>query len=98
MKNAKKIMYVLIAIAMLVTVMAVPALAKNGNGNGQGQGHGQGLRDGSCVFLVDGVEVICPNNGVGVGTGIGNGGAPKGCGGARLQDGSGGNLNCPFLP
>ena len=39
-----------------------------------------------------------PKGGGGTGTGVGNGGAPKGGGGAKLQDGSGGNVNCPFLP
>ena len=31
------------------------------------------------------------------GTGIGNDGMPNGGGGQRLQDGSGGNPDCPFL-
>ena len=99
MKKAKKIMYVLIVVAMLMIITAVPALARYGNGNGQGRG----LRDGTCVLMVDGVEVFCPYYGVGVGTGIGNGGTPNGgragtgIGGARLRDGSGGNPNCPFL-
>ena len=102
-KKAKKIMLMTLIIAMLVIITAVPVLARNGYGNGQRQG----LRDGTCVFVVNGVEVVCPYNGAGVGTGIGNGGTPNGGGiggiggrggGARLRDGSGGNPNCPFLP
>ena len=95
-----KVHCMVVAVTMLMTAMSVTVFAQNGNG--------QGLRDGSCVFVTG---VPCPNDEIGAGTGIGNGGTPNGGsdngggkgggnggGGQKLQDGSGNNPNCPFLP
>ena len=101
MKVTKKIVCVGL-IAILLMAMPLTTFARNGNGNRNGACRNTNtcVNAGICVN-----PTLCINNGICVGTGRGtrtgrgNSGTPRvGGNGLKLQDGSGGNPKCPFLP
>ncbi|MDR2957514.1 MAG: hypothetical protein LBU61_04950 [Coriobacteriales bacterium] len=96
MKGVKKVLcaaFIVVAIGM----MSIPAFAANGAKDGTGPSPIQ-------QQLKDGTDGGGGNGGGGNGSGFGGGGDGFGGngGGAKdgtgpLRDGSGGNLNCPYL-
>lgn len=84
MKGFRKILSVCVVVTMLLS-MSIPAFAARGvrDGTGPNPIH-QRLKDGTGC------------GGTGTGGGGGGGGVKDGSG--PLRDGSGGGINCPYLP